>query len=394
MDHFDVILVGGGLANGLIADRLAVARRNLNVLIIEAADRLGGDHTWSYHSSDVKPEQDEWLRAIGRISWPSQSVHFPSYQRIISTGYRTIVSSDLHHRLTSHGHLAFSFATKVKTVEVNKVILESGRELHGACIIDGRGMQPVSGLKLGYQKFFGLECEMKEPHGLSAPILMDTTIEQIDGYRFMYCLPYSPSQMLIEDTYYSDGSELSKTDIERRVYAYARTKGWEIRSILRQESGVLPVVLDGSLEMIWPAEQTVPRSGMRAGLFHQTTGYSLAFAARAADNIVKLDNLSSQTVAAYMRSEAKKNWQKQSYFRLLNRLLFLAAEDDQRRNIFERFYCLSQPLIERFYAADLNTYDKFRILFGRPPVAVSKALAAIPPSAAAARIVGDLSSGE
>jgi len=389
MDHFDVILVGGGLANGLIADRLAVERRNLSVLIVEAGDRLGGDHTWSYHQSDVTLEQDTWLQTMCSMSWPSQEVRFPAYRRTLSTGYRTIVSSGLHDRLISHEHLKFSFATRVEEVRTNSVILDGGRELHGSCIIDGRGMPPVSGLSLGYQKFFGLECEMAEPHGLSVPILMDTTIEQVGGYRFMYCLPYSPSTMLIEDTYYSDRPELDMPDVEQRVRGYAQSRGWKIKFIQREESGVLPVLLDGSLELIWPQSGAVARSGMRGGLFHHTTGYSLPFAARVASGLSRIEDLSSASAAIYLRGEAQIAWQKQSYFRMLNRMLFLAAQDDQRRRIFERFYRLPKQLIERFYAADLNAWDKFRILFGRPPVAIHKALVALPASAAAERAVSD-----
>jgi len=394
MNQFDIILVGGGLANGLIADRLAVGRRNLHVLIVEAGDRLGGDHTWSYHASDVTTEQDRWLKSIGRAAWDTQTVQFPAYTRTLDTGYRTMTGHDLHRRLTSYDHLYISLSTRVASVADDKITLEGGREIHGTCIIDGRGMHPAPELKLGYQKFFGLECDMREPHGLSGPILMDATVAQTDGYRFIYCLPYSPTLMLIEDTYYSATPELNTTGSEQGIRTYAQTRGWEINVVEREESGVLPVVMDGDLDMIWPSHGTTPRSGMRAGLFHHTTGYSLPFAARIADNLVKHDVLNSQTIAAYVRTEAQNAWQNQTYFRLLNRLLFLAAQNEEPRGIFERFYRLPKSLIESFYAADLNAWHKFRILFGSPPVSVQKALAAMPPNAAADRVALGQLSGE
>ena len=138
MRDFDIILVGGGLANGLIADRLTSQRPDLRMLIIEARPTLGGDHTWSYHETDVTAEQDLWLRSIGKSAWSSQEVRFPSYSRPISTGYRTIVSSDLHNRLVSNERLNLCLDTKVKDVSPTAIVLQGGQTLTSDCIIAGR----------------------------------------------------------------------------------------------------------------------------------------------------------------------------------------------------------------------------------------------------------------
>ena len=161
MVDFDLILIGGGLANGLIADRLADKRPEIRILIIEAGQKLGGDHTWSYHASDVSEAQDAWLRTIGQFAWPTQEVRFPSYSRQLPTGYRTLVSADLHERLINRTGLSFLFSERVKHISATSVELEGGRELTAGCTIDGRGLGPMPGLSLGYQKFFGLEVEMR-----------------------------------------------------------------------------------------------------------------------------------------------------------------------------------------------------------------------------------------
>lgn len=385
MFDFDVILVGGGLANGLIADRLATTRPELKVMIIEAGDSLGGDHTWSYHATDVSPAQDQWLREFGAAAWKDQEVRFPSYRRPIATGYRTIISSTLHDRLIKHASLAIRLSTRAQNINDNAVELAGGETLTAACVIDGRGLSSMPTLSLGYQKFFGLEVELAEPHGLTSPILMDTTVDQTDGYRFVYCLPYSPTMLLIEDTYYSDSTHLDPEALSKRVHRYASDHGWNINTVLREEKGILPVVLDGTLSMVWPEADKSARSGMRSGLFHQTTGYSLPFAAHTADGLANLQPLTTTSASGFLRKQAETAWDNQSFFRMLNRFLFIAAAGEERRRIFERFYRLPKSLIERFYAADLKSSDKFRILFGNPPVAIHKALCAIPPGAAASR---------
>jgi lycopene beta-cyclase len=62
---------------------------------------------------------------------------------------------------------------------------------------------------------------------------------------------------------------------------------------------------------------------------------------------------------------------------MLNRMLFLAAEPSRRRHVFERFYRLRQPLIERFYAGNLTGTDRLRLVVGKPPVPIGPAVAAV-----------------
>ncbi|MBU1755563.1 MAG: lycopene cyclase family protein, partial [Alphaproteobacteria bacterium] len=45
--------------------------------------------------------------------------------------------------------------------------------------------------------------------------------------------------------------------------------------------------------------------------------------------------------------------------------------------IFERFYRLPEPLIERFYAARSTRLDQLRTLTGKPPVPIPRAIAAL-----------------
>jgi lycopene beta-cyclase len=58
-------------------------------------------------------------------------------------------------------------------------------------------------------------------------------------------------------------------------------------------------------------------------------------------------------------------------------MLFRAAEPSQSYRVLEHFYRLPPETIARFYAAQLTTMDKVRILSGKPPVPIGKALSAI-----------------
>lgn len=382
MHDYDLILVGGGLSAGLIAARVATLRPGVRVLLLEAGPTLGGNHTWSYHATDVTPAQDEWLKPFVAHAWDNQDVHFPRYSRRLSTGYRSITSAVFHDTLYGIPDLQILTDTPVREVTSDHVVLDDGAELTAGCIIDGRGATGLKDAALGYQKFVGLEVRTDRPHGLTCPIVMDARVQQIDGYRFVYCLPFTPDTVLIEDTYYSDTPHLDDADCVARINDYATQAGWHIVETLRRERGVLPIILDADPSMIWPRNDEVARSGMRAGLFQQTTGYSLALAAHLADIIATAPSFDTRLVSGRVREESERIWTAQAYYRMLNRMIFVAAKPEQRRPIFERFYKLSQPLIERFYGGRFTLADKARVLTGRPPIPLHRALFAFAPSSA------------
>ena len=146
---------------------------------------------------------------------------------------------------------------------------------------------------------------------------------------------------------------------------------------------MLPILLSGEIGTLWPAEEPpVAKLGMRGGFFHPTTGYSLPDAVRNALIISEQGDLSASSLYHLFRRRAGKLWKERRFFQLLNRMLFHAAEPDQRYRVLEHFYRLPLPTIARFYAAELTGTDKLRILSGRPPVPVARAIAAMRSTAA------------
>jgi lycopene beta-cyclase len=375
----DCILVGGGLANSLIALAMRRAQPHLRIKIIERGDRIGGNHTWSFHSTDFAAPVYEFLKPLIVKSWDGQEVRFPKYRRALGTRYNTVTSERLHDAVMQAFGDDVMLNAEVAGITPSSVELKDGRSLAAPCVIDGRGPPRDGAWQAGYQKFFGLEVELEAPHGLAHPIIMDATVEQIDGYRFVYTLPFDERRILIEDTYYASGTELDDAALEARVRGYASKMGWRIARIIRRERGVLPIPYVGNHDRLWAeaADGQGPRAGLRALLFHPTTGYSLPDAADTALWLSRLERPESEEVARLVRERSAANWERRSFFRMLNRLLFIAAEPHERLNVMQRFYTLPEALIRRFYACDLTLMDKTRILTGKPPVSFFRALACV-----------------
>lgn len=378
---YDLILAGGGLANGLLAYRLRQVRPELRVLLIEQAPRLGGSHTWSFFASDLSVTQLQWMAPFVEHRWPHYDVVFPDFERRLQTPYLSFGAERFHQVLSASLGDALRLGVAVKALEPEAVALADGSRLNARAVVDGRGYRLPNGLVLGYQKFTGHEVELEREHGLPGPMLMDARVPQLDGFRFFYTLPLGPRRLLIEDTRYSDEAVL---DPERDAHAiddYAERAGWQISTVRRRETGVLPVALGGDIDAFCAAAGNVALSGLRAGLFHATTGYTLPLAVALADRLAALGGISAEPLRHAVTVFLRAHWRRQRFYRLLNRMMFRAATPEQRYLVFQRFYRLPQGLIERFYADRLTRLDRVRILSGRPPVPLGRALAVMRESA-------------
>ena len=377
---FDIAIAGGGLSGGLIALALAARRPELSIALVEAEDRIGGNHLWSFFETDVAPENRGLLDPLIAARWDDgYRVIFPEYSRDLGTPYRSVTSERLDAVVRAalpEGHVRSG--TLVEDLSSGELILPGGERIQARGVIDARGISRgdavLRSLSGGWQKFVGRMLRTREPHGLDRPIVMDASVAQHDGYRFVYSLPFGPNEVFVEDTYYSDTPDLDRGELAMRIAHYARAQGWEVVDVSREEAGVLPVVTGGDFDTLWAAGVPgVGRAGVRAGLFQPMTSYSFPDAVRFAAMIAALPALDSASLTRASRAHARAHWRRTRFYRLLGTMLFGASPPDDRYRVLQRFYGLDAELIERFYAGQGTTRDAMRILSGKPPVPIHRA---------------------
>lgn len=382
----DMIIVGAGLSGLLTAWRCLDVNPDMTVTIIDAAEKIAGDHTWSFNLSDVPTHLHDWISPFIAYKWPRYDVKFPNRKRRLEipycTGNSDTLRASVQHFIDS-GRLQVKLHRKVEALSEQSVTLKDGTVLQAKCVLDARGFVPNDNVFLGYQKFVGHVIETPTLHGLKYPIIMDATVEQIGGYRFVYCLPYTETEMLVEDTYYTDGAELSGDVIDRRIADYIKNNlGLDAYEIIRREQGVLPITLAVDADKRFPPRDIAMRQpihiGIGGGYYHAVTGYSLPEAVKTAELMSRLIKDPGtdfhQAVMDEMHLHARDHYEEENFLRLLNRMLFRAAKPHERYKVLQRFYGLSEGLIERFYRNRITKKDKLRILAGKPPVPIHKAL--------------------
>lgn len=382
-DTYDLIFAGGGLAACLTALRVAAKRPDARIAICERQDRLAGDHFWSFHDTDVPPKTLAWLRPLTAHHWDSQRVVFPGRERVLGTGYNSVTSERLASAVNALPNAKVYLSAPATDIEADRLTLEDATILNGP-VLDARGAAPSPHVTVGYQKFLGQWLRTERPHRLVVPTIMDATVPQTDGYRFLYVLPLSDDVLHVEDTYYADGDDLPAAELRQEIAAYAAREGWGPFNVEREEQGVLPIVLEGDHDAYWRDEigDGPAPLGMRALMFNQITGYSLPLAAEAAE-LVASGPTDAGSLSERLQATSRAAWSRQAFYRGLNRMLFRAADPELRYVVLRRHYGLSQPLIERFYAGRSTLADKARILAGKPPVPIHKAIRALPPRRAA-----------
>ena len=375
----DLAIVGGGLAGGLIALAVSRLRPDLKITLVDQDHSFGGNHIWSFFASDIAPE-NRWLIApLVTYGWSGHEVLFPAHSRSLPGIYYTIESERLDWVLRrSLPPASLLSGRTVKAVSPRLVVLDGAQRINAGGVIDCRGAADMHHFDCGWQKFTGQLLELSEPHDLTRPIIMDATVEQHDGFRFVYALPFGLDKIFVEDTYYSEKPELNGKLMTQRIADYAAARGWQVDRVLREEKGVLPVVMGGDLENYWASGSgRTAKAGARGGFFQPVTSYSLPDAVRTAVYVAELPDFDGDRLNMVMRQRAQQHWDDGKFYRILNRMLFRAAEPNERYKVLERFYTLDPALISRFYAGRSTTRDKMRILSGKPPVPVAKAWRAI-----------------
>ncbi len=131
------------------------------------------------------------------------------------------------------------------------------------------------------QHFKGVEIKAAQPCFLSdTAILMDFRCDQSRGIHFIYLLPYSPTEALVESTLLSpkrQDDEFYSDAIETYLETYWATGGWQV---CHTEQGCIPMAF------VRPVNLDYLAIGANGGCVRPSSGYAFAFIQKQTDAIV------------------------------------------------------------------------------------------------------------
>ena len=249
-NHVDIIICGGGasgllLANGLVKDP---AFDQLNILLLEKDKKTLNDRTWCFWEEDEGEWEslvhDRWDNAL--FNAPNFSDRFPMrpYQ------YKMIRSLDFYQAI----YPRLEEALNVKIVQAEVTDIDPGDEY---CLVKTdnttyRGDKVFSSLPQDHftkqqkypvlqQHFIGWFVQTEQPiFDPSTMVFMDFDLPQKEETRFMYVLPFSEKEALIEYTLFSKDL-LEKAEYENAMIDYLNEKQAGEYTITEKEQGSIPM---------------------------------------------------------------------------------------------------------------------------------------------------------
>ena len=373
--EFDYCVVGGGLQGCLLAHALAWHRPEATVLLIERADELCGNHTWSFHETDVAEQARSWFDPLGTPRWPGYRVRFPTLSRRVEISYATITSDRLREATLSlaggaggsrPGRLVVRTGESCEILSPTAVRLGGTADVFCRAVLDCRGRTEAgSPGGAGYQTFIGHEYETARRWPASEPTVMDVRADQAEGFEFLYELPLGPDRVLLEYTRFHEEPACDESRAASLIAARLAEAGAGSTKLIRTEHGCLPMPYAATVSREGPS----PAGGYAGGWYHAATGYSMPLAVRFAELVARG---CPERVAAEIASAAAEDRLRRGFARFLNRLLFCLVRPEHRWKIFQRFYrVLPEERIARFYAHRFTFTDAARILIGWPPIGLA-----------------------
>ena len=252
-------ILGDGIAAMMLASRAGELPEHEMTIVHPEEAPMSRDHMLGFWKMDGLETAVECSRA----SW--------SKWAIITNVSKNVMHSDRHAYHVMHK--ANYLQTCRDKAEQNGVKFIEQRSMNAdepSLIFDSR--PPHASRNAMLQHFLGQEIEVDKPvFDSSTAILMDFRVDQSKGMHFIYLLPYSPTQALVESTLFTT-NVLKREYYENTIKDYlADHYGASIKNIIHEEQGVIPM---GTLS---PHDESIPGIGANAGAIRPASGYTFVF---------------------------------------------------------------------------------------------------------------------
>ena len=288
----DVVVVGGGVSGLAIAHAIATRDPGRHITVLERRRATWTPHhTWCHWDEGINPVPGAvtatWTR--WEIRTDSQVVAASD----VDHPYRMVSARDYHaamrRRLDATGRVDIVMGAAVQDAGATRVRTPRGG-LTAATVIDARAASPTAPLSRGrtrlYQRFAGQWIRTSVPvFDPTTVTLMDFTGRGGDDVAFMYVLPVSATEALIESTVLT-AHRATFLPFHDDIASYLADRWGLARdqwTIEGHESGCIPMTDE-------PAAADGPAAvGGAGGLTRPSTGYAYSRVHRHARRVLQHD---------------------------------------------------------------------------------------------------------
>ncbi|MFA7566544.1 MAG: lycopene cyclase family protein [Alkalispirochaeta sp.] len=298
-EHYQFILAGGGAAGLSLAYELVNSGfSDASILIVDMEKKTANDRTWCFWI-----DRPFHLDPIVHRRWKHMWFHGPERSHRFDLDpyeYRMIRGQDFYRHtmadLENRSNVTF-FYGNVAALENGgtndapaRIEMETGEVFTADWIFDSLFLPrefvvDTKRYRFLKQHFLGWTIRTQQDHfDPNAVTLFDLRIDQNGAFRFMYILPFSPREALVEYTFFS--SELLtepeyRAGLETYLDSYLTGISYEI---VEEESGIIPMT-----DQPFPRRSgnRIMRTGTKGGRVKGSTGFAFMRTVTDAASIVR-----------------------------------------------------------------------------------------------------------
>lgn len=361
MKKYDYILAGGGCAGlSLVYHLLDSSLKDSDILILEPTLGEVPNKTWCYWNTAALPIHPE----AARFSWNSFYLQQGKQQHqhgLEKLSYYHLNSHDFYAHVLEkiktfpNVHFLKEEVGTIRCIE-NEVYVETktSETYSSSYVFDSRNFVGNETQTILNQVFIGLRIKSKssifDPNSMG---LMDFDTPSSSGFDFIYTLPFSSQEALIEYTAYTSEARGEEALLGSLKHFLKQKYGALEYEITFQESGQIPMTTRVQPQTSGPRHV---RIGTAAGWTKPSTGYTFAQIQENCNQLVtRLEKGATQDL----------RFPRKSRFVFYDNILLSIAHHWPKRlpGLFINLFSTSSPdLVFRFLAEKTSFWEEIQLL--------------------------------
>ncbi|KQW96164.1 lycopene cyclase family protein [Flavobacterium sp. Root420] len=374
--HFNYIFTGTGLSAFMTVYKMVLSERfaDKSILLLDENQKKTNDRTWCFWAK----EETVWDSIIAK-KWDSALFANEDFKRDLDLNpyqYNQIRGIDFYNfvfvELSKHQNITFlnEKVTDINELETHVFVgTEEDRytcdylfnSIYTKAFAERQTKYPVL-----QQHFVGwfvkTEAVVFNPEQAT---FMDFSVEQKGNTRFMYVLPTSKNEALVEYTLFSE-KVLPKEEYENEIQLYLEKLGTDKFQIIEKEQGSIPMT---SYPFWKKNTKRVLNIGTAGGWTKASTGYTFRDSDKKSSDLVGFLHTST---SFRMTTFHKKN---RFWFYDLLLLDILHRHNELGSAIFSSLFRKGNPkLVFKFLDEETNLFEDVKVILKCPTIPFLKAL--------------------
>ena len=374
MKHYDYIFTGAGLSALLTVYKMVQSGtfKNKSILLLDENTKKTNDRTWCFW----KTNDSLWEQSISK-KWDSALFANEDFRRDLDLQpyhYNMVIGLDFYTQvfelLSKQENITFVNQKVLEIEESETIILIQTESESFSCsklfnsIYNKHKAESQTKYPVLQQHFIGWFIKSEQPvFNQEQATFMDFSVEQKGNTRFMYVLPTSKTEALLEYTLFSH-HHLKTEEYENEIQQYIEKLGISNYEIVEKEQGSIPM----TCYPFWKANtKNVINIGTSGGWTKASTGYTFK----------NSDKKSSELVAFLQRETDFTKFHKKTKFWFYDLLLLdiLDRKNELGSHIFSSMFKKGNPnLIFKFLDEETSFIEDIKVILKCPKMPFIKAI--------------------